>query len=129
MRCLRLTPLEMILMSFLRVDFFEDDHTQNGRDDHRGQEDADPVSAKVGHVSLLHQVVYSSPMKVIQKGPVRKPYQFTCKGCKSVLEVEAEDGRLVSDPRDGAAYVFKCPVCQIENWINAALVEGTLSIS
>lgn len=66
-------------------------------------------------------------MKIIRRGPPTKaPYQFTCKGCQSVLEVTTDDGRLVYDSRDGNAYVFKCVVCQAENWINASLLEAPI---
>lgn len=50
------------------------------------------------------------------------PYQLTCKDCKSLLEVEAQDGRFVSDSRDGDAYVFTCPICKTENWVAASLI-------
>lgn len=62
-------------------------------------------------------------MKVLRVGQTAKvPYQLTCKDCKSLLEVTAKDGRLVSDSRDGDAYVFKCPICKTDNWVSASFI-------
>jgi len=52
-------------------------------------------------------------------------HRFECSGCKSLLEVDDKDLAFVSDPHEGDAYVFKCCVCQEENWVAANLVRAS----
>jgi len=61
----------------------------------------------------------------IVSSPDPKSYsrQCTCGTCHSVLEVGIADfHRTVYDQRDGDATVFRCPVCQSDNWIGLDLI-------
>jgi len=45
--------------------------------------------------------------------PADRYYVLDCKICKSVIEFQAKEGKLVGD-RDGDFLRFQCPVCQCE---------------
>jgi len=59
-------------------------------------------------------------MKIIKKGQVPKlgwKEQFTCKKCKSVIEVEFKDLEKIPGEQDGPHYsspyyICQCPVCK-----------------
>lgn len=56
-------------------------------------------------------------MQTIQSPEGKKQYDIKCKNCKAVLRCLASELRLVSDQRDGDAYVLDCPHCHQETWI------------
>ena len=58
-------------------------------------------------------------MKILKEGdlPEQKQYQWDCRTCNSEILAIQSEGRIVYDQRDGNAVVFKCPVCNQENWI------------
>ena len=61
-------------------------------------------------------------MKVIKQGPdTTKPFTYTatCADCKTELLVEEKDMRFAADERDGNAMVYKCMVCERENWVSS----------
>ncbi len=62
-------------------------------------------------------------MRIIRPSEAPKPYRSECDGCKALLEVDKNDCRYVNDPRDGDAYVFVCPCCKKENWIDARILS------
>jgi RNase P subunit RPR2 len=56
---------------------------------------------------------------VIEKRePKKVRKQFNCRECRSTLEASANDGRYVSDQRDGDCIAITCPVCGKENWLD-----------
>ncbi len=64
-------------------------------------------------------------MKILYNARTAKNWKRVCdcKDCGSKLKINARDLRPAPfDQRDGAAYIFTCPVCKTENWIAADLV-------
>jgi hypothetical protein len=57
-------------------------------------------------------------MKVLRPGRGRTKVQWACTGCDALIESTQDEGRGVSDQRDGDAVVFICPECGKENWID-----------
>lgn len=61
-------------------------------------------------------------MKVIRKGPPQSlPVEIDCLNCESLLEVSKEDAHRKDSDRDGAALVFRCPVCSSDVWISLSV--------
>jgi RNase P subunit RPR2 len=59
-------------------------------------------------------------MYIIQNGfPHDIKYTMQCRKCKTFSLGDKSEGRLVHDPRDGDALVFKCPKCGNEMWAMA----------
>ena len=63
-------------------------------------------------------------MTIIKSGKTKnpKPTVTECRGCDCKFSFTKDEARYVPDPRDGAAYVVKCPECKHENWVAASLV-------
>lgn len=59
-------------------------------------------------------------MRIIKNGLDPKPYRWTCRECKSLIEAQRSEGREVVDPRGRreALVVFVCPICQHEQWVS-----------
>mgnify|MGYP003600219204 FL=1 len=57
-------------------------------------------------------------MKVVSRGtlPELQQYTATCSNCRSVLEFQKNEARVVND-RNEIVYVLTCPVCSKEIWI------------
>jgi RNase P subunit RPR2 len=57
-------------------------------------------------------------MKVVSRGipPELQQYTTTCSNCRSVLEFQKNEARVMSD-RNETVYVLNCPVCNEEIWI------------
>lgn len=58
-------------------------------------------------------------IEIIAKGnkrPEDRTYRNTCGHCGSILQFKGNDGREVSDQREGDAIVIDCPVCAAEVW-------------
>lgn len=53
-------------------------------------------------------------MKILKRGtpPEKRPYQTTCRICKTEFEFEEREGSVVYDQRDGNYVQIKCPVCR-----------------
>jgi RNase P subunit RPR2 len=64
-------------------------------------------------------------MKIIQSGKSKEPKEVTatCRGCGCKFSFAAHEAELVSDQRDGDAYVVECPECDYNNWIAATLFK------
>lgn len=63
-------------------------------------------------------------VEVLKKGHALNPkVDVQCTNCAAQLRYDKSEGRRVSDQRDGDAYVFKCPECHHDNWIDASLVD------
>lgn len=64
-------------------------------------------------------------MKIIKNGKQdNKPVHINCFTCKSTLEVEPSDiVRKSYDQRDGNAYIFRCPVCGREIYIDMSVTR------
>jgi uncharacterized protein with PIN domain len=61
-------------------------------------------------------------VKIIRNALTEGPQTKTtkCSGCRSELEVSAEDVTFVSDQRDGDAFKYQCPVCKTVTWLDAS---------
>ena len=61
-------------------------------------------------------------MKIIKSGKDKtsKEVQTKC-NCGCVFQFAATEAKFVADPRDGNAYVVKCPECKSVNWVAASL--------
>lgn len=57
-------------------------------------------------------------MKVVSRGipPELQQYTTTCSNCRSVLEFQKNEARVMSD-RNETVYVLNCPVCRNDIWI------------
>jgi hypothetical protein len=56
-------------------------------------------------------------------------YPTSCQRCQSKLEVAAEDfKRGPSDDRDGQAFIYVCPCCLRENWVDATLIPNGIKL-
>lgn len=57
-------------------------------------------------------------MKVISRGtpPELQTYTTSCGKCRSILEFQKNEARVISD-RNDICYVLACPVCSNEIWI------------
>ena len=56
-------------------------------------------------------------------------YRTACQRCHSTLEVSAEDFKKgPADDRDGLAYIYVCPCCLHENWVNTELIPNGISL-
>ncbi len=64
-------------------------------------------------------------MKILKNGKQdNNPVQIRCYTCKSQLEVEPNDIlRKQFDQRDGDAYIFKCPVCGREIYVDMSVCK------
>ena len=64
-------------------------------------------------------------MEILKRGSIpERSHTFTCKGCRSKLRAKLSEGRRVQDWRDGDSYVFTCPVCTQETWVDARVIDG-----
>lgn len=61
-------------------------------------------------------------MKIISVGkrPDEKTATVHCR-CNTVFEFAKNEGRYVSDQRDGDCIAIKCPTCGQENWVDVRL--------
>jgi hypothetical protein len=60
-------------------------------------------------------------MKILINGPEQLSKvncQIDCYNCKSKLEVTPADAARKSFDRDGSAYVFNCPVCHKDIYVD-----------
>ncbi len=59
-------------------------------------------------------------MRIIERGikTDNMTQQARCMCCETLIEFERREARFVSDQRDGAAMVVKCPVCEHEIWVS-----------
>jgi hypothetical protein len=56
-------------------------------------------------------------------------YKTACQRCHSELEVAAEDFKKdPTDDRDGLAYIYVCPCCLAENWVNADRIPNGIRL-
>ena len=63
-------------------------------------------------------------MKIIKSGKTVKAKEVITEcdcGCK--FSFFASEARYQHDPRDGNAYVIKCPECKSERWIDISLFQ------
>lgn len=60
---------------------------------------------------------------VLKRKKVKNTVEFECRGCEATLRANKSEGKRVGDQRDGDAYVFKCPDCGRDTWIDAQLVD------
>lgn len=66
-------------------------------------------------------------MKVISRGilPEEQLYRTCCYNCKSILEYQKKEARIVTD-RNEVSYVLVCPVCSHSIYISSqALITST----
>ena len=67
-------------------------------------------------------------MKVLEEptGPLVRSYTFRCSNmrCKAKLQASEHEGKYHDDQRDGDAFEFKCPRCNITTWVDAKLYDG-----
>lgn len=64
-------------------------------------------------------------MKTVRPPKGTSHYRLVCKKdeCAAALEVEKGELEFKSDPRDGDAYVLKCPHCGTETWFAATEIR------
>lgn len=63
-------------------------------------------------------------VEVLKKGhAANERVDFTCTDCAAQLRAHKSEGRFEADPRDGNAYVFRCPECEHDNWIAESVVN------
>lgn len=64
-------------------------------------------------------------MKTIRPPKGTKHYELTCKNdkCHAKMECAESDLEFKADPRDGDAWVMKCPHCKTETWINVSEIR------
>ena len=59
-------------------------------------------------------------MKILVSGKNSKPRTHTTKcQCGYMFVFEANEAKYVNDPRDGDAYVVKCPECDKSLYVDA----------
>lgn len=63
-------------------------------------------------------------MRVISAyDPKEFKHASTCQQCHTRLEVTIKDFlRVIHDQRDGSATVYRCPMCNHENWVDLKLI-------
>jgi uncharacterized protein with PIN domain len=50
----------------------------------------------------------------------------TCQQCHTQLRVTIKDFlRVIHDQRDGSATVYRCPMCNHENWVDLKLIRSS----
>ncbi len=62
-------------------------------------------------------------MRIIKSGKKKVPRSIAvaCKECDCLFMLAKTEAKFVADPRDGDAYVVKCPECESDTWIDAKL--------
>lgn len=57
-------------------------------------------------------------MKIISRGvpPSEAIHRATCTTCKTEVEFERKEGKMVYDQRDGDSVTVTCPVCGATIW-------------
>lgn len=66
-------------------------------------------------------------MKVVSRGipPELQQYTTTCSNCRSVLEFQKNEARMVND-RNETVYVLNCPVCRNDIWIASQALKPVM---
>lgn len=62
-------------------------------------------------------------MEVIKPGkkPEDRQCEWSCSNCNAVIRSRQGEGEYKSDQREGDAIVYKCPECQVKNWVAVSL--------
>lgn len=65
-------------------------------------------------------------MKIVKQGkiPQEQPVRDTCSRCKTEVEfIPSQDARACYDQRDGDSWLWQCPTCDTENWLDMRAAE------
>lgn len=59
-------------------------------------------------------------IEVVKKGtpPMDKKYEGDCNNCKSTLRFLRSDVKQESSPKNECYYIFKCPVCKKDLYLD-----------